>query len=206
MTDDAEAVRIPLEFYFDYNCPFCYVASERLDRLAGRHPLAVHYRFIETHPRAPASGIPRGQLDQPAEQRQRTEAALDALVREDDLPLAGHILVTNTRRALVLAQAVVDERPESFWSLHRGLFRAAFAQGCNLGDPDVLRGVARFAGVDDLVDPAWESSAYVARLLEHVEAAQENGLTEVPTLVVGGRAFPGAVSVDTLEDALSRSR
>ena len=41
------AVRVPLEFFFDYICPFCYAASHRLERIAARHPLAVTFRFLE---------------------------------------------------------------------------------------------------------------------------------------------------------------
>lgn len=199
-----EPVRVPVEFFFDYNCPFCYVGSERLDRVAARYPVAIHYRFIEIHPGNPATGQPVAALGYPPAQRQRMDEALDAMVRQDRLPFAERRITTNSRRALLLAQAVLDERPQCFRAFHRGLFRRYFADGTNIGDPEVLQGLAREHGVDDLAERAWETPHYLERLLEHVEAARSRGLTGVPTLVVGDRPFAGAVSVATLEQALAR--
>jgi predicted DsbA family dithiol-disulfide isomerase len=68
----------------------------------------------------------------------------------------------------------------------------------------VLRELAETQGVGDICDAAWTTETYLQRMLADVEAAQRIGLTGVPTLVVGPRAFAGAVSIDTLEEALRR--
>lgn len=194
--------RIPVQFYFDYICPFCYIGSERLDRVVRRYPIAVNYRFVEIHPDNPPEGRPLSELGYPPEQWRQMTQTLESMAAKDGLPLAERTFTTNSRRALLLAQTVLDHRPESFHALHRALFRAYFADGLNIGDPAVLREIASQQDIADLLPTAWETAAPMTRFLEHVEAAQRIGLTGVPTLVVGTRAFPGAISVETLEAAL----
>ena len=49
-------VAVPVSFFFDYNCPFCYIGSVHLLRLGERFPLLIHWRFIEIHPGTPVQG------------------------------------------------------------------------------------------------------------------------------------------------------
>lgn len=198
-------VQIPVELYFDYICPFCYVGSSRLDRLATRYPLEIRYRFVEIHPDSPPEGRALSALGYPPEQWRRMTEALEAMVTEDELPFVERTFTTNSRDALLLAATVLAERPAAFPALHRALFHAYFAEGRNLGDRDVLRDIAESHRVSDLAGIAWDDRAPLQRLLGDVEAAGRIGLTGVPALMVGGRAFSGAVSVDTLEAALEQS-
>jgi len=203
---DSDTVRVPVAFYFDYICPFCYVGDARLERVGRRYPIAVQYRFIEIHPDNPPEGRPVEELGYPAEQWQAMNANLRRMVEAESLPFAERTFTTNSRRALLLAQTVFDERPEAFRPLHRAIFHAYFVEQRNIGDADVLRELAGRHGAEDLVDRAWSENRYLARLLEHVEAAQALKLTGVPTLVVDDRPFTGAVSVETLEQALEQHR
>jgi predicted DsbA family dithiol-disulfide isomerase len=198
-----ETVRVPVELFFDYNCPFCYVASERLDRIARHYPLAIHYRFIETQPGNPAYGSMVDTADASADGNP-TDGALRVLIEHDQLPLADQRRVTNSRYALLLAHTVMNQRPGSFPDFHRAVFRRHFADGAVIGDTDVLEAVAREHGVSDLLTMAWSSTEALQGLLADVESAQRRNLTSVPSLVVGERAFSGAVSVVTLETALAK--
>lgn len=203
---DTETVRVPVAFYFDYICPFCYVGDARLERVGRHYPIAVQYRFIEIHPDNPAEGRPVEDLGYPPEQWRAMNENLRRMVEAEKLPYAERTFTTNSRRALLLAQSVFEERPEAFRPLHRAIFHAYFAEQRNIGDPEVLRELAHSHGVADLVDRAWSDNHYLSRLLEHVEAAQALKLTGVPTLVVDERPFTGAVSVETLEQALEQHR
>lgn len=197
---------VPVSFFFDYACPFCYVGSARLQRLANDYPLEISWRFIEIHPENPPEGKPVSELGYDPDQWRAMTESLRRMAEEDRLPLAERTFTTNTRRALVLAQAVLSQRPDRFQGFHNALFHAYFAERMNIGDPAVLRALAEEHGAGDLVDTAWNSSDYLARLLDHVEAARDLGLTGVPTLVVAGRPFVGAVSIDTLAQALAEHR
>jgi predicted DsbA family dithiol-disulfide isomerase len=200
MTD---AVSVPVELFLDYNCPFCYVASERLDRISRQYPLAIHYRFIETQPGNPRLGslVDAGDASAAGE---TTQGALRALIDYDQLPLADERRVTNSRQALLLAHTVMTYRPAAFPDFHRALFRRHFADGAPIGDPEILRCLAAEHALSDLLETAWSTREALHGLLNDVESAQQRGLTSVPTLVVGERAFEGAVSVVTLETALAK--
>ncbi|MDZ7809257.1 MAG: DsbA family protein [Arhodomonas sp.] len=129
------------------------------------------------------------------------QAALEQMVAEEGLPLAERSFTTNTRQALLLARRVLQQRPGRFLALHDALFHAFFAERRNIGDPAVLTALATEYGVEDLLPEANDPAA-LAGLLEDVEMAQTVGLTGVPTLQVGERVFPGAVSTETLVAAL----
>ena len=195
---------VPIEVYFDYICPFCYVGNARLQRIARRYPIALQYRFVEIHPDNPPQGRPLSELGYPPEQWRRMMDNLEALVSEEALSMAERTFTTNSRKAILLAQATADERPAAFPALNEALFHAYFAEGRNIGDEAVLRELAQRHGIEDLLVAAWQDARYRQRLLEHVEAAARIGLTGVPTIVVAGQPFSGAVSMETLEEALRR--
>lgn len=200
-----ETVPIPVELYFDYICPFCYIGSSRLDRLGARHPLEIRYRFVEIHPNNPPEGQPLSELGYGPERWRQMNNALKAMVAEDGVPFVERTFTTNSRSALLLASTVFAERPRAFPALHRSIFHAYFAESRNIGDPGVLRQIAETHDVADLIEAAWGTRAPLERLLADVEAAGRIGLAGVPALVVAGRAFSGVVSVDTLEAALQQS-
>lgn len=189
---------VPLTLFADYNCPFCYVATHRLTELGRRHDLDILWRFLELHPDVPADGRALGEM----EMATQDDHTLLEMIRHDGLPWQPRSLSVNTRRALLLAQAVQLYRRDAFLSLHLGLFDAVFGEGRNLGDPDVIRAVAQDHGVADMVEVAWGTPEPVELFLSHVEAAQELEITSIPSLVVSGRVFPGAASMDILEQAL----
>lgn len=197
-------LKVPVSLYFDYVCPFCYIGSVRLERLAASHPLSIRWRFIEIHPDNPPEGRPLSELGYPPQQWAQMQANLRVMAEEEQIPLAERTFTTNSRRALLLAQATLDQRPSSFLPLHRRIFRAYFVEQLNIGAPEVLTSLAGELGVDDLIEEAWSSPKYVGMLLKHVEAAQACGLTGVPALEVGKRVFTGAVSMQTLERALQQ--
>lgn len=188
---------VPVTLFFDYNCPFCYVASHRLERLNARYGLDVLWRFLEIRPNAPSPEADGAdQLNQPS---------LHALLREDDLPWHPPAALPNTRRALLLAQTVLLYRRPCFPAFHHTVFHAVFGEGRDIGDTAVLNALARESGVDDLMTTAWESAEPVEAFLSHVQAAQELDLANVPALVVADRPFQGAVSTDLLEQALEQA-
>ena len=201
----SEREQIPIEVYFDYICPFCYVGNARLLRIARRYSVAIHYRFVEIHPDNPPQGRSLSELGYPPEQWRRMMANLNAMVSREKLPMAERTFTTNSRKALLLAQATLEERPAVFPALHAALFHAYFAEGRNLGDEAQLCELAQRHEVEDLLEPAWHGARHRQRLREHATAAQRIGLTGVPTMVIAGQLFSGAVPTETLEDALRRA-
>lgn len=200
----SEREQIPIEVYFDYICPFCYVGNARLLRIARRYPVAIQYRFVEIHPDNPPQGRPLSELGYPPEQWRRMMANLDAMVSQEGLPMAERTFTTNSHKALLLAHTTLEERPTVFPALHSALFYAYFVDGRNIGEEAQLHELAQRYGIEDLLEPAWHGARHRQRLLEHAKAAQRIGLTGVPTMVIAGQLFSGAVPSEALEDALRR--
>ncbi len=198
-------IAIPVSIFFDYICPFCYVASHRLEKLAEKYNLNIDWRFVEIHPDNPPEGRALSELGYPAEQWEQMTRTVEAMVAEEELPWRSRSFTTNSRKALLLAEATLINRHEQFRPLHNAIFRAYFGDGLNIGDPEVLQSLADKHGVGDLTASAWSDPRYINQLLKHVERAQELHLTGVPTLVVSDRPFVGAVSTDILEQALAEA-
>lgn len=197
-------IAVPVSFFFDYICPFCYIGSVRLLRVGDRFPLQIRWRFVEIHPNNPVGGQALSELGYSAEHWALLQENMQRMVEEDGIPMAPRTFTTNSRRALLLAMATLELRPDRFPALHQELFTAYFVEGRNIGDPDVLTELAERHQVDSLLATAWDSPEYLAKLLQHVQAAQALQINGVPALQVGQRIFNGAISIETLEQALEQ--
>ena len=90
---------------------------------------------------------------------------LDELAREEGLVFCPRQFTTNSRKALLLAEAAKEEGADIFYRLHRRLFESFFTEGRNIGDESVLRDLANEAGVSArTVQRAWTEEHYVQRL------------------------------------------
>jgi predicted DsbA family dithiol-disulfide isomerase len=111
----------------------------------------------------------------------------------------------NTFDAHRLAQAARDTPYEH--ALVQGLFRAHFAEGRLLSDPEVLKDVAGAAGLDEaLSDKVLAGDLYAREVRLDEAAAQESGVTGVPYFLINGAwPIPGAQDVETLTIVLRRA-
>jgi predicted DsbA family dithiol-disulfide isomerase len=184
--ENAEKPVLLATVFSDYICPFCYVGDARLGRLRETYTLKVNWCFLEIHPGTPAEGMETSRLGYPPAHWQRMMDALDELAREDGITFGPHRFTTNSRKALLLAEAAKSESAEVFYRLHRRLFEAFFTQGHNIGDEAVLRELARETGVaDGTVERAWTDERCVQRLEFHLAAARELGVRATPTIFFG---------------------
>jgi predicted DsbA family dithiol-disulfide isomerase len=190
---------IPVTVFSDYVCPFCYVGTRRLIRLAEQVDLAITWKGVEIHPDTPPDGMPLEDLGYPPDLWDRMMMHLGNLAAEEGIRLAERRFTTNSHRALLLAEAARDRGPDTFVAVHEGLFHAFFTQGLNIARVDVLRPIATAAGMDDaaferaLIEPDYE-----ARLKANLEAARAHGIRGVPAFVFGDRLVSGAVPLAQL--------
>ena len=198
----ASKPQLSLTVVSDYICPFCYVGNARVNRLRERFDLEINWCLIEIHPETPAEGMPLERLGYPPDQWAAMNAHLEAMVREEGLPWGERDFTTNSRRALLLAEAVREREPERFPALHQALFEAYFAQGRNLGDQQVLRDLAATLGVSaSTVEAAWGDEAYAAQLRKYLDLARLWQVSGVPTFIIRQQVLTGAVPFAQMEAA-----
>lgn len=193
---------LKITVYSDYICPFCYVGHHRLHRLRDNYNLKINWCFLEIHPETPVEGEPIDSLDYPSEQWQQMMANLERVAKEENIPLSKLAFITNSKAALLLAEAAKHCGRDIFYTLHEKLFSAYFVDGKNIGDKKILGEIAASCGIDkDIIDSAWSDEQYQKRLLENFHSAREHKIQSVPSFVFGDRVLTGVVTEKTFREA-----
>ena len=121
--------------YGDFNCPYSYLASQRVDELARLGRADVEWRAVERDPALALTGTPSS-LDPERWQRELDELALLA---EDDerAPGAAPSVISNTGAAVAAyAEAVTDGVQDD---LRRSLFSEIWVNRRHLSSPYGVR-------------------------------------------------------------------
>ena len=190
--------------FSDYICPFCYVGYHRLKRLRDAYDLKINWRFIEIHPETSPDGEPVASLEYPSEQWNQLMHNLEAVASEEGIALAEHTFTTNSRDALLLAEAAKESGREKFYKLHDKLFTAFFVESRNIGDRNILRDLANSSGIpDETVNSAWQDEKYQQRIISNYHAARQFDIQAVPSFIFGERKLTGVVTEDVMRSAAS---
>ncbi len=199
---------LPVTVYSDYTCPWCYIGARRLEKLEEQLgddvKLQVEWKPFEIHPEVPAEGMPVSDLPYPKEQWEMMMENLRKQAALEGLEMGNRPKVSNTHHALVASAYVQAEEPDAFEAFHKGLFRAYFTDGRDIGDATVVRDVAREGGVDvEQMEAALEAGTYETSLRQTTAEARQYGITGTPTYVFGGRyAAVGAQPTEALRQAV----
>ena len=169
--------------FSDYICPFCYIGDLRLDRLREHFDLRINWCLVEIHPDTPPEGRPVAELGYGDAQWRQMMTNLSRLADEEGVSLAEDNFTTNSRKALLLAEAAKSAGSEVFYALHRRLFEAFFVDGLNIGDEDVLGRLAAECGVPaEIVRSAWSDGRYAEKLQQYLAAAAHYQVKATPTV------------------------
>jgi predicted DsbA family dithiol-disulfide isomerase len=188
--------------YSDYVCPFCYLGRESLETYRSEREAPLR---IEWHPfdlRA-SKRLPDGSIDHGAddgkdeayyEQARKNVERLRAEYGADEmqLELATEI---DSLPAQIVSVAVREQYGYDTWlGFDEAVFEALWHDGRDIGDREVLVGLATETGVDpDDVRAALDDDGRRAAIRERFEQARSRGITGVPTFVVDGHTARGAV-------------
>jgi len=192
-----------IEFLFDYGSPFSYLANIQLPGFAKRNAAAVTYRPILLGAVLKATGN-SSPMTVPAKARyfavdMRRWAARYGVM----LKLNPHPFMANTLS--LMRGAVAAQRLGVFGAYHDAIYRAAWAEGLDLGEQAVLAGVMQRAGVNfaDLI-AATERQDVKDELRRNTEGAVARGAFGAPTFFIGDEMFWGNDRFDFVEEALRR--
>ena len=127
------------------------------------------------------------------------------LAEEDGLEIGDRSMTANSHRALLLAEAAKEAGSEAFYRLNDRIYSAFFVEGQNIGDEEVLKTIAKEAGVSaEIVQRAWEDPRYENILTENLRAAISSQVSGTPTFFFGEERVTGAVPLDVLQKAAER--
>ncbi|MBK6513091.1 MAG: 2-hydroxychromene-2-carboxylate isomerase [Polyangiaceae bacterium] len=196
-----------VELYYDFVCPYAYLASRRIDALAERVGVAIEHVPMLLGGVFRAIGTPNIPMDAV----NASKAAYMRLELERSARLAGVALKKpkgHPRRTVLALRAALasDDLPRA----SHALFAAYWAEGRDLEDPAEVLGALERAELDGAGAVRRASSdAIKRRLFENTERAVARGVFGAPSLVVvdDDRAdlFWGHDRLDFVERALARS-
>jgi predicted DsbA family dithiol-disulfide isomerase len=190
--------------FSDYICPFCYIGHHRLMRLRDTYDLKINWCFIEIHPETSSEGEPVASLEYPSGQWAQLMQNLETVAREEGIAMAEHSFTTNSKDALLLAEAAKSHGREKFYNLHEKLFSAFFVDSRNIGDRNILRELASDSGIEeDVIESAWQDRKYQQRILNNYHEARQHEIQAVPTFIFGKRKLTGVVAEEVMRSAAS---
>jgi predicted DsbA family dithiol-disulfide isomerase len=107
-------------------------------------------------------------------------------------------LPTSSIPALTAAKCAERQGEAAFARLHERLFTAHFRDGLDIGRPDVLRGLAREAGLDVArFEADYAGEAYESVLRDCAEGAAWFGVSGLPTVILNEKlSLVGAVPAE----------
>lgn len=195
-------VPLTLTVYSDYVCPWCYVGSAVVDRLANERPLTVDWQPFFLHPDTPPEG-----LRMSPDLRARMSGAHDrlrAMARDAGLPMVFPDVIPNTRRALEATEyARAAGRLEPF---HREVAHRYYGLGLDIADWDVLADAATAAGLDpEAMRRAVDEGEFRDALDDAIADAGRIGVSAVPTYVLDGRyGIVGAQPIEVFRQVITQ--
>lgn len=199
---------LKIEIFSDAICPWCFIGKRRLEHALqsldpGVHP-QIAWRAFELNPAMPKDGTARkayrirkfGSLEKSqalesqvarAGEEQGIAFNFDAIERTPNTVLAHQLISFAGEHNL---QDSVVER----------IFRAYFLEGQNIGDVDVLTGIATAAGIDrEIANDVLRNDRALDSVRSDEERARRLGISGVPFFVVNERyGVSGAQPPDAL--------
>jgi predicted DsbA family dithiol-disulfide isomerase len=202
-----------VEIYSDIACPWCYVGKARFERALAessmKDDVEVVFRPYQLDPDAPREAVPmweyletrfgpnvRGMVDRVFDQ-----ARAEGLPMDYDRGLAVNTL--NAHRLLRLAEQ--EYGADAQRSIAAALFRAHFAEGKDVSDPETLAEIGATSGMDaERTSEYLRGNAGAAEVEAQIDEARQIGVTAVPTFVFDEKyAVQGAQPLEIFQRALS---
>ncbi|MEO3869180.1 DsbA family oxidoreductase [Nonomuraea sp. B12E4] len=193
---------VKVEIFSDVVCPWCYIGHVRFARAADRFragggAIDVTMRPFQLDPGAPKEGepvIPALERKFGPNARQMTRRVIDTAAAEGLEMHYDKALSANTFEAHRLIE--VAGRQGHGGEMADRLFRAHFSEGLDVGDADVLRGLAGEVGVADGGQGAEE-------VREQLGRARALGISGVPLFLFEEKyAVSGAQPEETFAAAI----
>ncbi|MSQ89326.1 MAG: DsbA family oxidoreductase [Betaproteobacteria bacterium] len=195
-----------IEIASDVICPWCYIGKRRLEKaletLKGEVDARIEWLPFQLNPDMPAEGVARAEYRRAKFGSVEKGRALDARVAQEGAgegiafafdrmqrtpnTVAAHQLI-DLAQSQGKGEAVVD-----------ALFRAYFEEASDIGNAEILAGIANAAGVEN-----WPVGANAPQVAGQEERVRDLGISGVPTFIFNKESgLSGAYPPDMLAQAI----
>ena len=185
---------IELYIYFNFRSPYCYLASKNIFSIFDEFHVKMAWRPLG------------GWSGRSAPERAKTKLPL---ARQDVMRYARVMGIPftpppkDTEPTLAAVISLIAEKEGILESYVVEVMRKEWAEGCDIGDVDVLLDVAEKVGLDkELISRNIENENLFKKLENNWEEAQKKGVFGVPTFVVDDQVFWGNDRIDFLKSHL----
>lgn len=192
---DMKHQRAPIQVlhWYDFICPFCYLAQNR-NAVLTAHGFNIVELPFQPHPEIPIEGIPAGPRDG------TMYTFLEREAKAAGLELRWPPRLPNSRRALAAAEWVRREQPKKFHKFQSALFAAHFVRGEDLGDTAVIHFHAIESGVDIQRLDAALADGRAYRFVDEAEAlGRQHGVRGTPAWFIDQQLISGLLPLEEFE-------
>jgi len=190
---------VKILLYYDYICPFCFLATERVLSLAREFNLEAEWVGVEIHPEYPAEGKRRRKT----ERTLRVSKTLENVAAEAGVEIRLPGFVTNSR--LCLEGAEFAKEKNRFMEFHKACYAAYFREGKNIGLLETVLEAGERAGLspEELYESLRKRN-FSEKIEKNMESAKENEVFGVPTLYLGELRIHGIQPVESYRQLVER--
>ena len=211
MTQHQHGDPLLIEITSDFVCPWCFIGEARLERaiklVAPKIPIKYIWRPYELNPDMPEGGMDRqdymaGRFG--LEKLKTMDARMKELGKEDGIEFRQELIrrSPNTRMAHRLTWLAEKEGK----TLAPLILKAYFSEGRDIGNIEVLTGLAEKAGMNaEKIRDFLASDEGVDEIKSMEEDGKARGIEGVPFITIGSEEIHGAETVEEMVAALKRA-
>lgn len=186
--------------FYDYICPFCYIASKNLETLSGEFDLDIDWKGIEIHPEYPAAG----EKSSGSLRSLKAGQIIKQTAEESGIRITLPGFRTNSRLSLEASEFAKTR--DLFKGIHKAIYEAYFLKRKNIGDVRIILEIGETAGIDRaLLEESINQRSMFHKIEENKKAARGFQVLGVPTLILGNFPVHGNQSLETLRHMIRRA-
>lgn len=202
-------ITLNIDYYSDYSCPFCYLASVRLyrviEKLKPYGQINLNYKSYQLKPNLPkvaTQSIYESMMESYGidleKARELTFPVIEMALKEGLTFDFDHIQNTNTLLAHRIAKSIQDPK------VHALLYGAYFSQNVNLSDElEIKKALIPLGLSEEQFQKHLKNPEALRLVLQDLKEVKEKNISGIPQAYVGQkRLFKGLMEDEELENLL----
>ena len=188
-----------ITFFYDYICPFCFIATKRILQLKNHFDINIKWKGIEIHPEYNSQGKKRKKTGR----FHHVAQTLKEIVKEDDTLIELPGFTTNSRICLEAAEYAKTEG--KFLKFHNNCYKAYFIEKLNIG---LVENVIKIAETSNLNTHYLLESINKREMKQKIddnkEVADNNLVLGVPTIYFGDFRIHGVQTTSVYKNIIQK--